>query len=244
MRAPVFSSDGRSLASLSHNFANGDWTRSEVKLWNTSSGAELAGVAEKVGSCYQIVFSSDGESLVTIETPETNPEAPIREWKLSKDRMSVALGESISGNEIQARLAPESRRVNSSTGSFRLSDLLAVTPDEDSTIAIGLETGETFLYTTSSGYIKAVCRVEGTEVVFIPRTDLFLPYDQAAVEEIGRRACTLTGSARARPLAQNFAVLQCAVFSRRAHCRCSRTSGDENRRQTAYHRCRDRSNCC
>ena len=96
---------------------------------------------------------------------------------------------------------------------FRLSDVLAVTAEDDSTLAVSSESGEICLYTTDGGYCKAVCRLQGSEVVFIPRTDLAVPYTQAAVDEIGRVAVALTGAARARPIRQ-YVTVQQARFSR------------------------------
>ncbi len=203
----VFSSDGRSLASLSHPVTRQDGPQSEVKLWDLSSGQELEGIAEFRGFCYQIVFSANGEKLVTIEAAPTNPEAPLRAWKISEDRKRATLEYSLSGKELKAHLSPERRSVVSSDGSFRFCDLLAMTPGEDSIIAVWLETGEIRLYMAGSGYCTAVCRVEGPEVVFIPRTDHLVPYDKAMVDAIGRSACTLTGSTRARPIRQDAAIL-------------------------------------
>ena len=208
----VFSSDGRSLASLSHGATRQDWAQSEVKLWDLSSGRELEGIAEKIGLCYQIVFISNGETLVTIEVARTNPEAPLRAWKISKDRKRATLEYSLNGQELKAHLSPERRRVVSSDGSFRFSDSLAMTPDEDPIIAVWLETGEIGLYTAEGGNCRAVCRVEGPEVAFIPRTDLLVPHDRAMVATIGRAACTLTGATAARPMRQDAAVLS-ARFS-------------------------------
>ncbi len=203
----AFSSDGRSLASLSNGATRQDWAASEVKLWDVASGKELEGIAETRGFCYQIVFSSDGQRLVTIELPNSNPETPLRAWKISKDRKRVTLEYSLIGREFEAHLTPACRSVASSDGSFQFCDLLAMTPEENPIMAVWLESGEIRLYTVHGGYCTAVCRMEGPEVVFIPRTDLLVPYDKAIVEAIGRSACALTGAIRARPIRQDAAVL-------------------------------------
>jgi WD40 repeat protein len=167
----VFSPDGRTLASLSHGVVLEDFRKREVKLWDVASGAELEGMAENFGLCYQILFSPDGGTLVTVETVPGNPGAPVRSWRLSGDRKRVALGESLRVEELAARLSAATRVADSARGPFQLSDVLAVTPGDDSTVAVSLETGEVWLYTAAGGYCKAVCRVEGPERG--PRSSLF-----------------------------------------------------------------------
>ncbi len=206
----LFSSDGRTLASLSHAIGR---IGSEVKLWDVSSGAEFEGMTENFGLCYEMMFSSDGRTLVTIDAVGSNPQAPVRSWVLSKDRKRVTLSETIRADELRARLSPASRVAESARGPLRLSDGLAVTAEDDSTLAVRAETGEIWLYITVAGYCKAVCRLEGSEVVFIPRTDHDVPYTQTAVDEIGRVAIAVTGAARARPIRHDGTVLW-ARFSR------------------------------
>ncbi len=206
----LFSSDGRTLASLSHPIGKSD---TEVKLWDVASGAELEGITEYLGFCYEMLFSPDGGMLVTIDGVGSGPQAPLRSWILSKERKRVTLGETILADELKARLSPGSRVADSAGGPFRLSGVLAVTAEDDSTLAVRVETGEVRLYTTKSGYCKAVCSLLGSEVVFIPRTDLAVPYTQTAVDEIGRVAIAVTGAARARPIRHGGPVL-CARFSR------------------------------
>ena len=206
----LFSSDGRTLASLSHQIGR---FGSEVKLWDVSSGAELEGMSEYFGFCYDFLFSSDGGTLATIDAVGGSPQPPVRSWILSKDRRRLTLGETIRAAELRARLAPASQVADSTGGPFRLSDSLAVTAEDDSTLAVRAETGEVRLYTTKGGYCKAVCRLLGSEVVFIPRTDLAVPYTQTAVDDIGRVAIALTGAARARPIREGGPVLG-ARFSR------------------------------
>ena len=186
----LFSSDGRTLASLSHPIGRVD---SEVKLWDVASGAELEGMTENFGYCYELVFSPDGGTLVTIEAVLSNPHPPVRSWSLSKERNRVTLGETIRADELRARLSAEIRVNHSAGGTFRLSDSIAVTAEDDSTLAVRAETGEVWLYTTKGGYCKAVCRLLGSEVVVIPRTDLAVPYTQTVVDEIGRVAIAVTG---------------------------------------------------
>ena len=209
----VFSPDDCTLASLSHGPHGIDWPYSEVKVWDTRSGAELGGMTDNFGYCYQLLFSPDGERLITVEAVSGGSPAPVRSWSLSDDRKRIALSESLRAQELKSRLSPARRIADSAPGPIQLSDVLAVTPEDDSTTAVSLETGEIWLYTTKAGYCKAVCRLQGPEVVFIPRTDLAVPYTQAQVDEIGLVACTLTGSARARPIRQDATVLW-AQFSR------------------------------
>jgi WD40 repeat protein/serine/threonine protein kinase len=208
----VFSPDGRTLASLSRGGGGYGDGISEVKLWDIETGAELTGMTEGSGLCYQIVFSPDGSTLVTVESALSNPNPPVRSWRLSDDRKRVALAESLRGEQLRASLSPGKKIANSADGGFRLSDVLAVSAEDDPTTAVWSETGEIWLYSTA-GYCTAVCRVQGPEVVFIPRTDLLVPYTQAAVDAIGKVACALTGSARARPIRPDVAVLW-ARFSR------------------------------
>ncbi len=209
----VFSPDGRTLASLSHGGGGYGDGSSEVKLWDIETGVELTGMTESSGLCYQIVFSPDGSRLVTVEAALNNPNPPVRSWRLSDDRKRIALAESLRSEELRAGLSPGKRIASSPEGGFRLSDVLAVSAEDDPTTAVWSETGEIWLYTTAGGYCKAACRVQGAEVVVIPRTDLLVPYAQPEVEAIGRVACVLTGSTRARPIRPDVAVLW-ARFSR------------------------------
>ncbi len=209
----VFSLDGRTLASLSHGDNFNERGKSEVKIWDVATGATLDGMAGDFGYCYQILFSPDGGTLVTLDAALSHPAAPVRSWRISDKRKRVTLDESLRVEELKARLSAASRPAGSARGSFRLSDVLAVTPEDASTISVSAESGEIWLYTTAGGYCKAVCRVQEPEVVFIPRTDLSVPYTQAEVDEIGHLACTLTGRGRARPIGQGSTVLW-ARFSR------------------------------
>jgi WD40 repeat protein len=206
----LFSSDGRTLASLAHPVGRFD---SEVKLWDVASGAELEGMTENLGYCYQMVFSPGGETFVTIEAVLSNPNPPVRSWRLSSDRKHVTLRESIRSEELKTKLSPANRTAHGTNGIFRLSDVLAVTPEDESTLAVWSETDEIWLYTTAGGYNKAICRLQESEVVFIPRTDLAVPYTQAVVDEIGRVAIAVTGALTARPIRHGVTVLG-ARFSR------------------------------
>ncbi len=198
--SPVFSPDGRSLASFAPHPPYG--RKTDVKIWDVASGEELAGIAEEFGLCYQLLFSPDGRNLITIEATGTTREVPIRSWRLSDDRKRVTLLESLRADQLSAHLSPTQRRADSWGRTFRFSDVLAVTPGDSSTLAVWLEDGEIRLYSTIGGYWKAACRTEGPEVVVLPRTDLNVPYTPAQVDEIGRLACTLTGCERARPIGQ------------------------------------------
>jgi len=207
----VFSPDCRTLASLSHGAMN--WLKSEVKLWDVESAVELEGMAEKFGYCYQILFSPDGGTLVTVEAALSNQQPSVRAWALSNERKCVTLGETLRGEELKGRLAPARRGADSARGPFRFSDALAVTPEDGSTMAVSLESGEIELYRTGNGFCTAVCRIVGPEVVFVPRGDLAVPIAPAEVDEIGRVACVLTGRAHARPISAGVPVVR-ARFSR------------------------------
>ena len=202
----VFSPDDSILASLSCG-GQGFGAGTEVKLWNVASCAELGGMPEDFGVCYRLVFSPDGSTIVTVEAVWSTPNPPVRSWKLSRDRRRVTLGESLRSEQLRAALSPSNRTVASARRSFRLTDVVAVSPEEQSTTAVWTETGEIWLYMMAEGYCKAVCRAVGPNVVFIPRTDHMVPYSKAVIEEIGRQACALTGSASARPLLEDVAVL-------------------------------------
>jgi len=209
----VFSPDGRSLASMSHDISRPEWCKSEVRLWDIVSGEELKGMGQNFGFCYQLLFSPDGGTLVTVEASLSHQEAPVRSWRLSDDRKRVTLGELLRADQVAASLAPAHRTGDSGREPFRLSDALTVIAGDVPTMAVSLEGGEIRLYTTDGGYCRAVCRALGPEAVFVPRTDLTVPCTKAEVNEIGRLACALTGRAHARPIRQGVPVLW-AQFSR------------------------------
>ncbi len=207
----VFSPDGRSLVSLSHGGSGQVWAWSEVKIWDAFSGAPVEGMAEDFGFCYQILFSPDG-TLVTIEYARGNPAAQVRSWRRSDDGKRVSLGESLRADQLRDRLALDRRGGDSGRQTFRFSDCLAVTPDGDWTVAVSLESGEIELY-GAGGDCKAVCRIAGPEVVFVPRTNGTVPRTAAEVDDIGRVACKLTVRAHARPISAGVPV-RTARFSR------------------------------
>ncbi len=195
----VFSRNGRSLASLSHDAR--DWGKSEVKVWDVKSGTPWDGMPEYLNLCYQVVFSPDGRTLVTAEAVYSNRSTPIRAWKLSDDGKHITLGESLSGNQLKDRLSPAVKRTDPGTQAFQLCDVLAVTNGRSIEFtAVTLESGEIELYDAGSGYLYAVCRVVGPEVVFVPRTDRTVACTPAEVDDIGRVACAVTARAHARPI--------------------------------------------
>ena len=188
----LFSRDGRTLASHSSN-RNDSVT--EVRLWDVASGTAIAGMPESMIHCCEIVFSPDGGTLVTVQRVVNNPEPPVRSWKLSADRKSVTLHEALRGDELKDRLShrrPSNRRAS---GPFQLSDVLSMT-DDGASLAVWLEGGQIGVRTTGTAHSKAICRVAGPEVVFIPRTNQTVPVRQAAIDELGRIARELTGCAR------------------------------------------------
>jgi WD40 repeat protein len=202
----VFSPDGRTLASLAHGITRQDQARSEVKLWDVDSGAELEGMAEDFAFCYQLVFSPDSWTLVTVEATSTNREAPVRSWKLSDDRRRVTPGESLRADQLSVSLAPARRAAHRAPQPFRFSDVLTMTSGDNPTLAVWQEDGEIRLYGTRAGYWRAVCHAEESEVVVLPRHDLPVPYSPAEVAEIARVAGALTGRARARPISHEVPV--------------------------------------
>ena len=207
----VFSPDGRTLASVSGGAT--DWHKSDVRLWDVESTVEFEGMPEDVGFCYQILFSPDGGALITVGVGIWNRQAIVRAWQLSSERKRVTLGETLHGEDLRARLSPASRAAHSDRSAFRFSDSLAVTREPDSTIAVWLESGEIMLYFTGSGFCRAICRVVGPEIVFVPRVDVGAPpLTPEEVREIGRVARALSGSALARPIASEIPI-SVAAFS-------------------------------
>ncbi len=182
----VFSPDGRTLASISSPVGRRE---SEVHLWDVETGTSFEEMPQNHGYCFQIVFSPDGSTLITIESA---PMATVHCWMLSEDRKRVTLGEKINADALTSQLSHGLRMADSSGGVFRLSDLLAVTPDDRKTMAVVLENDEIRVYKDSSGYLDAVCRLQGDEVVYVPRTDSAVPLSHAEVEQIGCAALSLS----------------------------------------------------
>ncbi len=206
----LFSSDGRTLASLSHPIGRSD---SEVKLWDVSSGAELEGMRENSAYCMEMLFSPDGGTLVTIDAVGSNPQTPVRSWILSKDRKRVTLGETIRANELSARLSPASRVADSAGGPFRLSDSLAVTAEDDSTLAVRAETGEIRLYITMTSDIarlSAVSRGPRSSSFPAPITPFLTPRPRSTKSDVSQ---SLSRAQRARVPSVTMAQ-SCALGSR------------------------------
>ena len=153
----IFSPDARVLASLSRGGHGYGGAGTEVKLWDVASGAEFGGMPEDLGLCYRLVFSPDGSTIVTVEAVLSNPNPPVRSWRLSDDRKRLILDKSIRSEQLRAALSPSNRTAASGRRPFRLTDVVAVSPEEESTTAVWTETGEMWLYTTGGGYCRAVC---------------------------------------------------------------------------------------
>jgi WD40 repeat protein len=72
--------------------------------------------------------------------------------------------------------------------------------------------GPEFRLYLQNAYCQAACFLQGSEVVVLPRFDTPKPYSPAQVQELLRKACKLTGAARARPISHEVSV-QYARFS-------------------------------
>jgi WD40 repeat protein len=209
----VLSPDGRILATVAYGVEGKDRKKCKVNVWETAGGAELEGIADDFHLCYQILFSPDGGHLITVESVPGGPITVVRIWAISEHTKRITLVESLRGDALRARVGIDRRAAaEDGTRPFRLSDLLAITPDERQTVAVSLETGETVLY-ARSGYIRAVCRAMDTEVVVVPRTDLDTAYGSTELEEIAREARLLTRRARSRVIGVDAPILV-ARFSR------------------------------
>ena len=159
------------------------------------------------GVCHSVLFSPDGQTVVTVESTATSREAPVRSWRFSDDRKCVVLGESLRPDQLANRLAPARRSANPGSRPFQLTDVLAVTPDPDSFTAVWRNDLQIELYETQSAAFPAVCRVDGDEVIIVPRRDQPTPYTQSDLETLSAQACALTGCARSRLIQQEVPVL-------------------------------------
>ena len=238
----VFSPDGRLLASLSH----GTEKKNEVKVWDVDSGVELGGMPENLGFCYQVLFSPDGESLVTVEAFFTNREAPVRSWRVLREGKRFTLDQSLRADQLGACLSA-ARRGNVRAGQpFRLSDVLTMTPDDFSakdiaTMAVSLEGGEIELYRAGSGYCTAICRIVGPDVVFVPR---HRPGHAVHPGRSGRnRSCRLRldGACTRQATLCGGRCPQGAILSRRPRRRCPRKARRSPARRSSLHRSRPRT---
>jgi WD40 repeat protein len=203
----VFSPDGRHLASLIGGITPQDWDRMVVNLWDVASGEEIRGLPGSFDVCYVALFSPDGQRFITVESTATNRESPVRSWTFSDDRTRIVLGESLRPDQLPDRLAPSRRSANPGSRPFQLTDMLAVTPDPNSFTAVWPNDQEICLVETRSAAFPAVCRVDGNEVIVVPRRDRPTQYSQTDLETLGRLACTLTGCARFRLIRQEVPVL-------------------------------------
>ena len=111
-------------------------------------------------------------------------------------------------DQLHADPTPGRRPAGPGSRPFRPSDVVAVTPEVGKDFAMGvwIEGPEFRLYATRAGYCHAACHVQGPEVVVLPRFDLPKPYSPAQVDEVLRKACKLTGAARARPISHEVPV--------------------------------------
>jgi WD40 repeat protein len=209
----VFSPDGRILATVAYGVSEKDRKKNKVNVWETNGGGELEGIADDFHLCYQILFSPDGGHLITVEALPGGPITVVRIWAISEQMKRITLVESLRGDALKARVSVDRRAADEdSRRPFRLSDLLAITPDERQTVAVSLETGETLLY-ARSGYNMAVCRVLDSEVIVVPRTNFDTAYGLTELEEIVRDARLLTRRARSKAIGVDLPILA-ARFSR------------------------------
>ena len=125
----VFSPDGRCLVSRVGGITPPELYKIVVNLWDVASGEEVRGMPVAFGVCHSVLFSPDGQTLITVESTATSREAPVRSWRFSDDRKCVVLGESLRPDQLANRLAPARRSANPGSRPFQLTDVLAVTPD-------------------------------------------------------------------------------------------------------------------
>jgi WD40 repeat protein len=203
----VFSPDGRCLASRVGGITPRDRGKIVVNLWDVASGEEVRGMPVAFGVCHSVLFSPDGQTLITVESTTTSRDAPVRSWKFSDDRKRVILGESLRPDQLADKLAPARRSANPGSRPFQLTDVLAVTPAPNSFTAVWRNDQEIELYETQSAAFPAVCRVDGNEVIVVPRRDHPTPYTHSDLETLGRAACALTGCVHFRLIRQEVPVL-------------------------------------
>ncbi len=187
-----FSPDGRLMASIS--YPRSGIGPPAVKLWDVATGRELSGMANDFGHCYEIVFSPDGGTVVTVEVAGSNPRNPVRSWRPSSDRERVRLVEALRADQIPTELAVGRRRRDAGGRPFELSDAVAVTAGDEPVTAAFHPGGVIWLY-RSNGYYLAAGRVAGDEVVVLPRNDAIAPYGRTELQKIERAARELTGCA-------------------------------------------------
>ncbi len=201
-----FSPDGRLLASIGvRSGREGPW--SSVKVWDVAEGRELPGMADDFGLCSDIVFSPDGRTLVTVEASGSNMKSPVRAWRVAPDLSQVALVESLPGDQLITRLAPGHRRPNPDSRTYRVSDALAVIGGNQPMTATFPGRGEVRFYLTGSGYHPAVGRLDGPEVVVLPRNDAKESYAAADLAKVAEAARKLAGCPRVRLIGHDIAVL-------------------------------------
>ena len=145
------------------------------------------GLPRDFALCYQILFSSDSGNLITAESGRAD-RTTVPSWKLDRQRKRITRSESISRDQLVARLSPRPPASHRAPRSFQLTDALAVVNFDECLTAVTLETGEITLYSSVSGYCPAVCRVIDKEVVVVPRTNLVTPCTQAEIDRIERAA--------------------------------------------------------
>ena len=132
----VFSPDGRCLASRVGGITPRDLDKIVVNLWDVASGEEVGGMPVAFGVCHSVLFSPDGQTLITVESTATSREAPVRSWRISDERKCFVLGESLRPDQLANKLAPARRSANPGSRPFQLTDVLAVTPAPNSFTAV------------------------------------------------------------------------------------------------------------
>ncbi len=181
----VFAPDGRTLASLSHGFSRETWNRSEIRIWNTATGAEVEGMADDAGHFRQIAFTRDGGALLRLAVQNSKPQSSVQVWSFSADRRRLTMTESVRGDQLAHRLARDRARPDRGAPSLELSDVLSVSYDPSAKTAVWLEDGAIEIY-TDWGYCLAFCRALDSEVVFTLHYDGHVSYTTADIEKIGR----------------------------------------------------------
>ena len=88
-----------------------------MKLWDVERARSWRDCPTDFGISARLVFSPDGQTLVTVEMPRTaTREFPVRTWKLSDDRRRVTLVESLRRDQLHAASAPGAGRPARSPG--------------------------------------------------------------------------------------------------------------------------------
>jgi WD40 repeat protein len=200
----AFSPDGWTLASRFNHESDRRWT-SEVKLWDVETGNAWQGLPDDFTYTCELLFSRDGQTLVTVEAAWAKPGAHLRAWKLDHRLKRATLDSSVAWAQLKDQSPSPRDPSRAGRGPMAFSEHLAYAPG-GAMLVLFLADGAFRLCAEGPGACSALCRVRGSEVLVVPHTDVAVPVTKNELDQTCRYARDVASGLKPRLLCGDGAV--------------------------------------